>query len=277
MAEDKKKETRIMRVTMDADEFSKFDKGETYSAKGVRGKGGKLSALPDIAPVSESDLPKRTVYRTRYVERREPSLRQMIKRDIVVALTDAAVDAIADPRKRAIMARKVKRIWNEHVKPFLFSEKQPCQTKAERLLAESKQQASIIYQVETVNEQHERIVVSGEQAQQLITAMQQEAKRLASMIYILSNISIKDDKADEERILEQAYIRQLVSEEAMGTMRLLIEHRQLLGESTAACFEDWLKGYIRNGDQRIPIPAGIENGSHTAETKWKGLAEDENQ
>ena len=277
MAEGKKKETRIMRVTMDADEFSKFDSGETYSDKGVRSKGGKLSALPDIAPVSESDLPKKTVYKTRYVERREPSLWQMVKRDMAEVITDFAIDAITDPRKRAIIVRKAKQIWSDYIKPFFSSEEeQPYRTKAEQLLAEKKQQTSVAYQVETVNERHERIVVSGEQAQQLIMAMQQEAKKLAAMIYVLSNISIKDDKTDEERILEQAYIRQLVSEEATSTMRSLIAHRQLLGESTAICFEDWLNGFIRNGDQRIPIPVRIESGLSTTETTSKGIAEDEN-
>ena len=59
MAKGKKKETRIMRVTMDADEFSKFDKGETYSKNGIRRKGGSISTFVDIAPPSESDLPQK--------------------------------------------------------------------------------------------------------------------------------------------------------------------------------------------------------------------------
>lgn len=276
MAEVKKKETRIMRVTMDADEFSKFDKGKTHSDKGVRSEGGKLSALPDIAPVSESDLPQKTVYRTRYVERREPSLWQMVKRDMAEAITDFVKDVITDPRKRTILVRKAKQIWSDYVKPFFSSEEeQPYRTKAEQLLAENKQQTTVTYQVETVNERHERIVVSGEQAQQLIMAMQQEAKKLAAMIYVLSNISIKDDKTDEERVLEQAYIKQLVSEEATSTMRSLIAHRQLLEKRTAVCFEDWLNGYIRNGDQIIPIPARIESTSTANETPLEGVSKDE--
>lgn len=50
-----KKETRIMKVTLDADEFEKFDQGITHSDNGLRNEKGRLSALPDIAPVTDDD------------------------------------------------------------------------------------------------------------------------------------------------------------------------------------------------------------------------------
>ena len=80
------------------------------------------------------------------------------------------------------------------------------------------------------------------------------------MIYLLSNIVVKDDKTQEEYVIEQAYIKQLVSEESRNTMEMLIANRQLLDEGTAICFSDFLSGYIRNGKQRIAIPVSI-NGT----------------
>ena len=40
----KKQVTRTMKVTMDEDEFEKYDKGITHSDKGLRDEKGKLSA-----------------------------------------------------------------------------------------------------------------------------------------------------------------------------------------------------------------------------------------
>ena len=33
-----------------------------------------------------------------------------------------------------------------------------------------------------------------------------------------------------------------------------------MDEGTAICFEDWLSGYVRNGEQRVPIPVRNEIG-----------------
>lgn len=76
MAEEKKKITRVMRVTMDEDEFDKYDRGETHSNSGLRNKTGRLSALPDIAPIEEEDLPQReiVVYQDRYFEPERPTV-----------------------------------------------------------------------------------------------------------------------------------------------------------------------------------------------------------
>lgn len=66
-----KKETRIMKVTLDADEFEKFDQGITHSDNGLRNEKGRLSTLPDIAEVTDDDLPYKEIVRTEtvYVER----------------------------------------------------------------------------------------------------------------------------------------------------------------------------------------------------------------
>lgn len=255
----KKKETRIMKVTMDADEFEKFDNGETHSDKGVRNDCGKLSALPDISPVSESDLPLRTVVRTQkvYVQPEKSTLVQIVKREVKYAIADEAYDAIADPRKRAILIGRIKYFWREYVKPLFDTERKDepkYRTKVEQIMAQRQQQTEIAYQVETVNENQERIIVTGEQAEKLVGAMRQKAKELSAMIYLLSNICVKDEKTDSEYILEEAYIKQLLSEESTSTMKTLVAHRQLLDESTALCVDDWLAGYVRNGEQLVPIP-----------------------
>lgn len=58
-----KKETRIMKVTMDKEEFEKYDKGIIHSDSGLRNDKGRLSVLPDIEPISEADLPEREIVR----------------------------------------------------------------------------------------------------------------------------------------------------------------------------------------------------------------------
>lgn len=110
-------------------------------------------------------------------------------------------------------------------------------------------------------------MVTGEQAEQLVATMRQKAKELYAMIYLLSNITVKDEKTDSENTLEDAYIKQLLSEEATSTMKTLVAHRQLLDEGTAICFDDWLNGHVRNGDQRIPIPIRIEGSQSNIHEK----------
>ncbi|WP_293838126.1 hypothetical protein [uncultured Phascolarctobacterium sp.] len=67
-------------------------------------------------------------------------------------------------------------------------------------------------------------------------------------------ITVKDDKTQEEYVIEQAYIKQLISDELRDTMEMFVANKQLLDEGAAICFYDFLSGYIRNGKQRIAIP-----------------------
>lgn len=266
MSGKKKKETRIMKVTMDADEFAKFDKGETHSNKGVRNNKGKLSALPDIAPVSERDLPRRQVVKTQkiYVEKK-PSVMQELGREIGYTVLDVTTDALRDPYVRRALWHKAKRFWRYKIKPLFAPQEEPKKDSRQitTQLSKQRQQADVEYQVETVNGNNERIIVTGEQAELMINAMRKKARELASMIYLLSNIVVKDEKTNEECVLEESFIKQLVSDEATRTMRTLIAHRQLLDENTAICFDDWLNGYIRNDGRRIPVPIMIEGKSPT--------------
>lgn len=192
----------------------------------------------------------------------------MVKQEIKYVIANEVYDAIHDLRKRAIIVHRAKQLWRDCIKPVFPSEKKEepkYRTKAEQILAEREQQeqTKIAYQSETVNENQKRIIVTGEQAKMVVEAMRQKAKEFSAMIYLLSNICVKNEKTDTEYVLEEAYIKQLVSEKATSIMRTLAAHWQLLDEGMPLCFEDWLNGYIRSGDHRIPIPAVISGGKNT--------------
>ena len=129
------------------------------------------------------------------------------------------------------------------------------ETKASKLVAAQPQKQNIRYEFEMTNENAEKVVVSGETAEKLVMAMRQKAKELSAMIFLLSNIEIKDEKSESEYMLEQSYIKELVSVEAEHTMRVLVANKQILDKETVICFTDFLDGYLRNGELRIPVPA----------------------
>lgn len=259
MTVSKKKETRIMKVTMYAEEFEKYDKGITHSDSGLRNENGRLSALPDIEPVIDEDLPYREVVRTETVYVETESVDNSLGAKIGHAVADIVVDVLSDPEIQEGLANLGKAFWYYKVKPrinnaiqWMKSDKK-FETKASRLVASSKPSAGTSYEIDVVDQVQGKITVSGEEAAKLVEAVREEAKRLSAMIYLLSNIAVKDEKTHEEYVLEQAYIKQLVSNEARNTMEMLVANRQLLDEGTAICFSDFLNGYVRHGEQRIAI------------------------
>ncbi len=102
----------------------------------------------------------------------------------------------------------------------------------------------------------EAFVVNEEQAELIVAETRRKEKELSAMIYLLSNLCIKDEKSDEERIIEQSCIKQLVSDEATNTMKILTKNRQLhlIDDEIALLFTDFLNGYVRNGERLVPIP-----------------------
>ncbi len=264
--EKKKKVTRIMRVTLDEDEFEKYDKGITHSDSGLRNESGKLSALPDIEPISEDDLPRREVIRTRnvYVQPQDQAFGQMLKQGIKEAayqrIMSFVYDVVYYPEKRAELWNRAKGLYHnvaEQVQSLSKSNK----ADGDHSLPQRYHPEEVLYEVETVNENNERIVVTGEQAEMLVNAMQQKARELSAMIFLLSNIVVKDDKNDSDYVLEENFIKQLASEEATKTMKNLVAQKQLLDEGTAICLSDYLNGYVRYEDRLIPIPAFIDDGT----------------
>lgn len=267
----KKKETRVMRVTMDKDEFQKYDRGETHSDSGIRNDTGQLSALPDIAPIEDSDLPEREVLRTeiiyqdRYIELEEPTFGGRL----VNGLWNLIVDIFDDPEVKESLIMLIKAFLHYKVVPSIkktvrrLKGEDKYQIKSTKILEEKNMaywQAEIVDEKERIHSNNEKLIVSEDQANMILEEARKKAHELSVLIYLLSSLCIKDDKSDEERYLEQSYIKQLVSEEATRTMRVLLENRQLniINDNIAMAFEDFLNGYIRNGKTLVPIPIHSE-------------------
>lgn len=273
MAGEKKKVTRVMRVTMDEEEFDKFDRGETHSDSGLRNEAGRLSALPDIAPVEETDLPERkvVVYQDRYLGQDETTIGQKL----AAGVAQTVVEILCNPEVQEAFCMLASTFWHYKAMPKIQGiiskmngENQPY-AKAERILEKEHTKAQNVVDHQEISQLEEAIpndensanfIVNEEQAQMLVTEARKKAKELSAMIFLLSNLCIKDEKSDEERVIEQSYIKQLVSEEAHTTMKLLIENRQLdiVDEETVRSFDIFLKGYLRNGEQLIPVPLELE-------------------
>lgn len=252
-----KKTTRIMKVTMDSDEFEKFDKGETHSDKGLRNSKGKLSALPDIEPVSENDLPKKTVIKHEYIPvETEPSIGQQLLEKVLHRATDRFLyeveEFIYDPYKRKRAINRVKDFFNTET--ILEKKRKEVQKNSESPTSSSvEEESKDIIESAVESNGKEKINVTEDQAKILIESTRKKAKELSAMIFLLSNIKIKDEKTNEERILEEAYIKALISEENQNTMKLLLENKELLDADTVTCFTDFLNGYIRHEKELIPI------------------------
>lgn len=114
MAEEKKKITRVMRVMMDEDEFDKYDRGETHSNSGLRNETGRLSALPDIAPIEDEDLPQRevVVYQDKYLEPERPTVGQRIAKGVV----NVVFDVLSDPEVQESLYMLASVLWHYKVK-----------------------------------------------------------------------------------------------------------------------------------------------------------------
>ena len=263
MAGEKKKVTRVMRVTMDEEEFDKFDRGETHSDSGLRNEAGRLSALPDIAPVEETDLPERkvVVYQDRYLGQDETTIGQKL----AAGVAQTVVEILCNPEVQEAFCMLASTFWHYKAMPKIQGiiskmngENQPY-AKAERILEKEHTKAQNVVDHQEISQLEEaspndensaNFIVNEEQAQMLVTEARKKAKELSAMIFLLSNLCIKDEKSDEERVIEQSYIKRLVSEEAHTTMKLLIENRQLdiVDEETVRSFDIFLKGYLRNGE-----------------------------
>lgn len=258
---EKKKTTRLMKVTLDADEFEKFDNGETHSDKGLRSNKGQLSALPDIAPVSEDDLPQREVIRTKVVYKSAPKASNAEK--VAQACGNIVVNVLSDPEVQKSLTLLVKSLWHNKVMPSITARVQGMkdalngERQASKLMKKPKPAKADVTPLEFQDEQGCQFVVTKEQAEWLLAETRKKARELSEMIFLLSNICIKDEKTQEECTLQQSYIKELTSKEAVDTMRTLVQHKQLLGEDTVLCFSDFLKGYIRNGKHRIRIPVTV--------------------
>lgn len=259
----KKQVTRTMKVTMDEDEFEKYDKGITHSDKGLRDEKGKLSALPDITPISEDDLPKRTVIKreTVFVEKKEPTLVEMLKEDVKFELRRLILskteEFIYNPQKRKAIIENVKGAYRDYIKPIV-SGNNP-ELKASQIIKEAKTSPNSQKVSTQIDTSKSKIVVSEEQAEVMLEATKKKAQELSMMLTMLSMIYIKDNKTDNEYKLEQEYLKQLTSDEMTTTMKLMVEHKDLLDNETIILFTDFMNGYLRHDNELIPIKQISDN------------------
>ena len=259
MDEPKKKISKPMMVTMDEDEYEKFKRGETHSKSGVRRKDGSLSALPDIAILSEEDMPTREVVKTEtvYIQPPKPSA----GRTIAATAGEVALDVLSDPEVQEDLWLLGKTIWHYKIHPKIkgavsrikTGQKPRRKIKATDILEMDRQQQ--IQRAQSRESSAGKIEVNKKQAEAMIEATKEKARELAEMLYFLSKISVKDSKTKEEYALEQSYLKQLVSAEATDTIQKLIENGTVLDQETVVIFSDFLKGYIHSGDKLIPLPS----------------------
>ncbi len=255
----KKKVTRIMKVTMDEEEFEKLDKGLTHSDGGVRNESGKISALPDIAPLSDSDyLPVESNSERESCP--QVDCQKSLREQAADAITEASLnffkDFFGDPEVRDSLSRLAKAWWKNKVVPKIdktIQKLKDSNSLKDGDVTDNIEETEVVYEYEFVNENDQKIVVSEEQAGQLIENIKEEARKLSSMIYLLSNICVKDEKTNEEYMIERSYLRQLLSDESQNTMRFLLNNKSIIDNESAICFSDFLNGYIKNGNDTIPI------------------------
>lgn len=242
-------ETRVMKVTMKKEAFDLFDKGELHSDSGIRDSQGKIRVHPDIEPYVENDISQDD--KVLLPQKSSTSVGQQVGSALAEVVGEIIVYVITNPDVHRAVAKGVKSFWKTKVKPVFHALKG---NRSERLTA-SKIIEDHHKKMQASENDQEKYVVSGEQAVLIVEAMKQKARELSAMIYLLSNLYVKDEKTDEEYLIEQSYIKQLVSEESRSTMEVLVENGQVLDKETVICFTEFLNGYIRNGNKRIPFSA----------------------
>ena len=259
-------ETRTMNVTMSQDDFKKLDSGELRSNHGLRDSSGHIKASLDISYISENELSQREAVRTETVYKESPVSSPMAQ--ALVRATGATMeiwgDILSDPEVKKSVSDLIHVLWHYKVQPKIqdtidrikgISQPQPpfseqvFQTKAEQILSSQ----TIV--PDSKDTSFEPIPVTNEQAAFLLAKTKESASELTRLIYLLSNIVVKDDVTAEEYSLEQSYIKELLSESSVSTMTFLLQNRQLgiIDDKTALLFSDVLEGYVGDGQQRIPL------------------------
>lgn len=260
-------ETRTMNVTMSQDDFKKLDSGELRSNHGLRDSSGHIKASLDISYISENELSQREAVRTETVYKESPVSSPMAQ--ALVRATGATMeiwgDILSDPEVKKSVSDLIHVLWHYKVQPKIqdtidrikgISQPQPpfseqvFQTKAEQILSSQ----TIV--PDSKDTSFEPIPVTNEQTAFLLAKTKESASELTRLIYLLSNIVVKDDVTAEEYSLEQSYIKELLSESSVSTMTFLLQNRQLgiIDDKTALLFSDVLEGYVSDGQQRIPLP-----------------------
>ena len=272
------KKTRIMKVTMDEEEFRKFDLGITHSDKGIRTEDGKLSSLPDIASVDPSEYTNDLFseqsldYSYGLKESSEQDKQQSDWEALAEAISELAqtVSKLAREspeviRGTIILGKKVKsavsygysrlssRIKWLPSKHYLDTNVDKGPDFASEVT--TNEELEIIPKFVIQGENGQTIKLTKKDAEKLLANMRSHARQLAIMMYAWGNISIKDEKTEEEYRIEQDCILQLLNDDCRKTIQMLVTNRQLLDESTAKTLADYLDGYLNSEKGLVAIPA----------------------
>lgn len=290
MAAEKKKETRIMKVTLDEEEFQKYDQGLVRFNKGSRrASDGKLSALPDIEPLdpAEDKQAEIALQETILEMQRQKNLEQEIRLaraeaglaqfQFIVGKLGALADyLIENPDAVESIKQAGRKARNAVVstKTKLSSKIKQIPKAINHTPFLSRKNKSV-NSVEIINEPRDRITISEEQAELLIVQMREKAEELAKMISLWSMIAVKDEKSEVEYVLEQNFVEKFLTDEMHKTIETLVSKRNLLDESTQQTFSDFLDGFLSYNGKRVPIPVMIGDNSTVQEQEAFAVPEEE--
>lgn len=290
MAAEKKKETRIMKVTLDEEEFQKYDQGIVRFNKGSRrASDGKLSALPDIAPLDpdEDKQLEITLKEITLEAQKQKNLEQemrLAKAELGLARFQFIVGklgALADYLIENPDAVESIKQAGRKARYAVVSTKSKLSSKIKQIPKAIShapfmtRKNNSTNSVEIVNEPQERITISEEQAELLIVQMREKAEEFAKMISLWSMIAVKDEKSEVEYVLEQNFVEKLLTDEMHKTIQTLVSKRNLLDESTQQTFYDFLDGFLSYNGKRIPIPVMIGDNSTVQEQAAIAISEEE--
>ena len=171
---------------------------------------------------------------------------------IVIGLADIIVDILNDPEVKENLKMFAQHYWYYKIKPNFKEIVQRMRRKGTQKSTfittdvDENSSVKIALLCETGARKQEKIIVTKEEAEKLVYELREEARKLAAMIYIVSNLSVKDEKSDNEIEIEQSYIKQLVTEESIATMELILNNRELpiVDNKTVQVFDDFLKKHI---------------------------------
>lgn len=259
-------ETRTMNVTMSQDDFKKLDSGELRSNHGLRDSSGHIKASLDISYISENELSQREAVRTETVYKESPVSSPMAQALVRATGTTMEIwgDILSDPEVKKSVSDLIHVLWHYKVQPKIqdtidrikgISPPQPPLSEQVFLTKTEQILSSQTIVPDSKDTSFEPIPVTNEQAAFLLAKTKESASELTRLIYLLSNIVVKDDVTAEEYSLEQSYIKELLSESSVSTMTFLLQNRQLgiIDDKTALLFSDVLEGYVSDGQQRIPL------------------------
>jgi hypothetical protein len=250
------------------DEYQKYKSGQTHSDKGLRTEDGKLSSLPDIEEIKEEEIIFAPVK-----EDSEPGFGEKMLYAILEGLYEGVQDVLSDEQNRKAIAALASNWWNgkalpgikkkwDDVKSVVHSAKSG-ETKAEHINLERIKKNTSIETVGTqkIDDKKEKSFqknkkkISTEEYQEQVDQIKVLAILLADRIRRLSNSCVDlNNMSDEDYMLRQKEIKELTTNEVMGSIKLLVEKEGFaLDEPTEKMFHEFIAGNLIVNGELVPI------------------------